>query len=206
MGEEKRMRRALTVDNILKMKRKTMDFDGIWQASLGKPELRGSWIIWGASGNGKTRFALQLAKYLCKHAKVAYNTMEESTGLSFERALEDENMKSVEGQFRILDNFSIEEIKDRLRAQRSEDVIFIDSLQYSMLNYNSYVKLKEEFPKKLFIFISHAEGKNPAGRTANKLRYDANIKIYVDQYVAYPVSRYGGGEPYTIWLEGSKSV
>jgi len=197
-----RLRRALTVDNLMNMAIKSMQFNGKWKASFGEPELKGSWIIWGNSGNGKTRFALQLAKYLCNFSKVLYNSMEEGVGVSFRRAIMETNMSDVANNFHVVDNEPINELKKRLRRQRSEDIVFIDSLQYSMLNYNAYVKLKEEFPNKLFIFISHAEGKNPAGRTANKLRYDANIKIHISQYSAYPVSRYGGGKPYVIWKEG----
>jgi len=33
------------------------------------------------------------------------------------------------------------------------------------------------------------------------VRYDANVKIYVDKFKAYPTSRYGGGAPYIIWKE-----
>lgn len=206
MRRESRIQRALTVDNLMNMTIHDMKFEGQWLASLGEPELRGSWIIWGNSGNGKTRFALQLAKYLCNFTKVLYDSMEEGASKSFKTAVYETNMMAVKDNFHVLNNEPIRLLKDRLRRQRSEDVVFIDSLQYSMLNYNAYVKLKEEFPRKLFIFISHAEGKNPAGRTANKLRYDANIKIHISQYKAYPVSRYGGGEPYTIWEAGANEI
>lgn len=40
------------------------------------------------------------------------------------------------------------------------------------------------------------------GRVAKKVRFDSNIKIFVQGYRAEPVSRYGGGEPYIIWKEG----
>lgn len=41
--------------------------------------------------------------------------------------------------------------------------MIIDSFQYSGLNYKTYKEFKERHPKKLFIFISHAEGL-PSGR------------------------------------------
>lgn len=69
-----------------------------------------------------------------------------------------------------------------------------------------YIALKKEFPNKLFIYISHADGKEPDGKLAKQIRYDSNVKIYVDGYIASCNSRYGGGEPYTIWEEGAARV
>ncbi|MGL5912561.1 MAG: ATP-dependent serine protease, partial [Bacteroidales bacterium] len=57
--------RAKSVSDILRYKPKALAFDGEWLASFGTPELSGCWLIWGGSGNGKTRFVLQLCKYLC---------------------------------------------------------------------------------------------------------------------------------------------
>jgi hypothetical protein len=71
------------------------------------------------------------------------------------------------------------------------------------MTYNDYKTLRSLFPQKLFILISHAEGKNPAGRVAKSIKYDAFVKIWVEGYRAFAVSRYGGGEPYTIWDEGA---
>lgn len=65
-------------------------------------------------------------------------------------------------------------------------------------------KLKEEFPDKLFVFISHARGKNPKGDAATSVMYDADLKIWVEGYVAFSKGRYQGatGE-YTIWEKGA---
>lgn len=37
----------------------------------------------------------------------------------------------------------------------------------------------------LIIFISHADGKNPAGRSAKSVMYDASLKIYIEGYRAF---------------------
>jgi len=54
----------------------------------------------------------------------------------------------------------------------------------------------------LLIFISHADGKFPAGRSAKSVMYDATLKIYVEGYKAFSKGRYIGekGE-YTVWPE-----
>ena len=57
---------------------------------------------------------------------------------------------------------------------------------------------------KLFIFISHADGKNPEGSLAKFVKYDADVKIRVEGYRAMCLSRLGGDkEPYTIWEQGA---
>jgi len=194
--------RAKSVEDVLRQKMNVLPFDGEYADAFGTPELFGSWIIWGESGNGKTRLALQLAKYFTRFAKVAYNSLEEGISLSFKRALKASNMQQCKRKFVIVSE-SIEDLTLRLYKRKSPDVIIIDSLQYSGLTYPSYKQLRETFPNKLFIFISHADGKLPEGRTAKKIRYDAFVKIRVEGYKAFPVSRYGGGQPFIIWEDGA---
>lgn len=197
------IKRALTARDVLNYKPRLLAFLGVWLLSIGLPELTGSWIIWGESANGKTRFALQLAKYLSKFVKVAYNSLEEGLSQSMKTAMSDVGMLDAKG-FLFLDKEPIPELKERLRKRNSPDVIFIDSLQYTGMSYNEYKKLRDEFPRKLFIFISHADGKNPKGQVAQSIRYDAFVKIPVIGYKAFPQSRFGGGAEYIIWEKGAK--
>ena len=198
------MKRALTITDIRNYKTKTYLLDGGLDLALGEVELTGSWIVWGRSANGKTRFALQLAKALAKHVRVAYDSLEEGLSLSMQHAIEDVGFADVKRNFILLDGEGVDELKERLRKQRSPKVVIIDSLQYTGLTYTEYKKLRDEFRSKLFIFISHAEGHNPKGAVANSVKYDAFVKVYVEGYRAYPQSRYGGGEEYTIWEEGAE--
>lgn len=197
------MKRALTITDIRNYKTKTYLLDGGLDLALGEVELTGSWIVWGGSANGKTRFALQLAKALAKHVRVAYDSLEEGLSLSMQHAIEDVGFADVKRNFILLDGEGIDELKERLRKQRSPKVVIIDSLQYTGLTYTEYKALRDEFRSKLFIFISHAEGHNPKGAVANSVKYDAFVKVYVEGYRAYPQSRYGGNVPYTIWPEGA---
>lgn len=197
------MKRALTITDIRNYKTKTYLLDGGLDLALGEVELTGSWIVWGGSANGKTRFALQLAKALAKHVRVAYDSLEEGMSLSMQHAIEDVGFADVKRNFVLLDGESIDDLKERLRKQRSPKVVIIDSLQYTGLTYTEYKALRDEFRSKLFIFISHAEGHNPKGAVANSVKYDAFVKVYVEGYRAYPQSRYGGNVPYTVWPEGA---
>ena len=91
-----------------------------------------------------------------------------------------------------------------LEKKRKAIVVVIDSLQYFGITYIDYKKLKEEFPRHTFIFISHAKGKLPDNKTADKIRYDAGIKVRVEGHIAFVASRYGGNKNYVIWEEKAK--
>ena len=195
--------RAYSGKEILNMNFKTVEFDGEFYKLIGKPELSGTWLIWGGSANGKTRFAIQLAVYLSQFDKVVYNPLEEGITHSLKKAVKKEKAFS---NIKFLNKETLDELRARLQKQKSPRIIITDSLQYTGLKYADYIKLKEEFPKKLFIFISHAEGKEPAGRVAKSVRYDADVKIRIEGFKAFADSRYldDPSEPYTIWEKGAE--
>ena len=197
--------RAKSVADILRYRPRLLPFEGCWHDSFGTPELSGCWLIWGNSGNGKTRFTLQLCKYLSQFGRVAYNSLEEGLSLSFQSAIRSVGMNGARGTFTLLDKEPLAELRERLQGQRSPDIVVIDSVQYSGLNKDSAKALVDEHPRKLFIFISHAEGRAPAGRTATAIRFHANVKLWVECYrIPKPVSRYKEGEsaPFIIWEDG----
>ena len=197
------MARAYSASEVLAKKVPSIPFEGKWRAAFGEPGRTGVWLVWGQSANGKSSFAMQLARELCKYGKVAYNSLEESLSLSFQQNMQRCRMGEVGGRFLILDRESLEELSLRLDKQRSPDFIIIDSLQYTGLNYAEYKRLKEKHPKKLFIFISHADGDRPKGATATKVQYDADMKILVQGYRAICKGRYipEAGQHYSIWAE-----
>lgn len=196
------MARAASLDQVLRTRFKVLPFEGEWKDAIGCPELTGSWIVWGNSGNGKTRFALQLCKYLCQFGRVAYDSLEEGVSVSLVKAIKETHMMEVRRKFVVLDKEPIDQLTERLERPKSPDIVCVDSLQYTGMSYDQYKALKERFPKKLFIWISHADGTLPEGRVAKKVRFDSNVKVFVQAYRAEPVSRYGGGKPYIIWEEG----
>ena len=197
------MARAYSASEVLAKKVPSIPFEGRWREAFGEPGRAGVWLIWGQSANGKSSFAMQLAKELCRYGKVAYNSLEESLSLSFQKNMERCRMYEECGRFLVLDREPIEELSKRLEKQRSPDFVIIDSLQYTGLNYNDYKRLKEAHPKKLFIFVSHADGDKPKGATADKVQYDADMKILVQGYRAICKGRFipEAGKHYSIWAE-----
>lgn len=202
-----RRKRMASAREIMETKFRPMGFDGEMLELFGDPEMTGCWLMWGESTNGKTSGALKLAKYLTRFGVVVYDSVEEGISLSLKKAIAREGMLECKNRFFVLDKEPIPELEARLEKRKSPDIIFIDSIQYTGLNKLTAKVLIQKFPRKLFIFVSHATGKLPDGRTANAIRYDANVKIMVRGYQAKIQSRYGGDKTKTmiIWREGAEN-
>jgi len=199
------MARALSVTEVIKMKKKTLQFTGAWHDAFGTPEMEGVWFIWGNSGNGKTSFVMQLCRELAKFGKVAYNSLEEGSCLTMQNTLRRFKMQEVNRRFLLLDCESIEALSERLSKRKSPDFVVIDSYQYTQMTYRAYLKFKEANRHKLLIFISHAAGTTPVGRSAKSVMYDASLKIWVEGYRAFSKGRFiGETGVYTIWEEGAR--
>lgn len=199
--------RALTAKDIYNMKFDTIDISNEFRELLGKDvELNGIWMVYGLSGHGKTSFILRLIKELALHAKVAYNPLEEGARYSFQKAFNRYNMVAVSNVL-YLKRESIADLKVRLKRQRSPKVIIIDSLQYTGLRQAGILELQEMFPDKLFIFISHADGKKPKGKVADWLAYHGDVTIWVYQFKAHTIkSRYEGRGTFVIWDEEAEII
>lgn len=200
-------RRAVSPRELINTNFENMNFTGEWKELFGRPQMGGCWLIWGDSSNGKTTFTLRLAGYLCRFARVAYNSIEEGVSMSLQEAIIREKLIDVQGSLVILHKESADELIARLEKRKSPGVIIIDSIQYADLNRRTAKMLIDRFPHKLFIFVSHAAGKLPDGRTANALRYHADVKIRIEGFRAFINSRYGGDTNayYTIYEKGASS-
>lgn len=205
------MGRAISNKNVLTAKFETADFDGAFLASFGRPELRGAWIIYGGSGSGKTTFVMQLSKYLTRFRRVAYDSLEQGLSLSLQKAWERVGMEEAGSKIILLSKEGLKELTQRLRKKHSPDVIVIDSVHYlRRFNMDQYQTLRDEFPHKLFIFISHEKGGQPKGTMAQNIRYDSDIKIRVEGYKAFVTTRYEvaelgeGGADFVIWEQGAQ--
>lgn len=203
--KKKKLQRALSVSEILKMKKKLLKLTGKWYDAFGTPEFYGVWFIWGNSGNGKSTFVMQLCRELCKFGNVLYVSLEEGTSLTLQNTLRRESMIEANRRLKVIRGESMEELSERLSQRKSADFIIIDSFQYTQMTYKAYLKFKERHPNKLLIFISHADGKNPSGRSAKSVMYDASLKIWVEGYQAFSKGRFFGSvKKYTIWEEGAQ--
>ena len=204
-------RRAITVQELLNRKYREAEFEGEWLDHVGRPELTGVWFIWGNSGNGKTRYALQLAEYLSQFVhRIGYNALEERGRKSIRDAIVDSGLAGNK-RFQVYEGETLEELDERLSKKKSADVVFIDSIQYFKCNNKrvsslAFKELTTKHSNKLFVVISHAKGKIPKGNTADDIYYDADLKVWIEGFKATPKSRFGGKKPYIIWEEGALEV
>jgi len=155
------------------------------------PQDKGVWLIWGASGSGKSSFVMQLVAEFARTYKVIYNSLEEEPDdddffLRMERC----GIDSVRGNFHaVKDNY--DELVQRLRKKQSAKVVVIDSATYFFKGRNAFqdylTLVRKLFPKKIFII---------------DIMHDANMKVRTDAYGAYNKGRkYGRKNPYVIWEE-----
>lgn len=197
--------RAFSPSEVLNMKKDTIPFTGAWEEAFGSPEWVGVWIVWGNSGDGKTSFLMQLCKELSKWRKVAYNSREQKASKTMQDTLREYNMQQCKrGRFQLIPGEDMEQTSERLSKPKSPDIIVIDSFQYTQMNYKDYIAFKEKHPNKLIIFVSHADGTQPDGRAAKKVKYDAELKIRVEGFRAFSLGRTIGSRGYyTIWEQGA---
>jgi hypothetical protein len=180
-----------SVYNVLQKKFTPVTLGDRWRSAIGDPELAGTWFIYGLPKQGKTSFCMQLAAVLVTHGKVFYNTSEEGVSLTFRQAVERSGISGSETNL-LIGQMEFEDLKKYLSRRGSADIVFIDSVQFMDLGFEQYKQLKAVFPQKLFIYVSHVNGKTPDGNTAQRIKRDASVIFFVEGFRAFPVSRYGG--------------
>lgn len=198
------MKRGLSITDLLNKKYETIPFEGAWRDAFSCPEKTGIFFIWGGSGNGKSSFVLQLCKELCRLGMSGvYDSLEMADSLALQDAAKNIGLKEANRKLRII-NESMDELSIRLKKRKSPNFAVIDSFQYTGMNYAQYKRFKEEHKNKLIIFISHADGRQPSGRSAKSVMFDASLKVWVEGYRAISKGRHIGpnGGTYTIWDEG----
>lgn len=182
-----------------------MDLSAEWAAAFGAPATTGVWFVWGQSGHGKTSFVMQLCKELCRHYKGVYNSYEEGTSLTIQRAMREHNMESVNARLSLLDGEPIADLSARMSKRMSPHFYVIDSFQYTGLSVQEYFDFIGAHRNKLIIFISQAEGRKPKGRTAERVLYDAGLKIWVEGFRAWSKGRFFGERGYyDVWAERAR--
>ena len=202
--KKSKMRRSYSTEEILAMKFEDLSWSEKFSDVFGTPAIDDTWLIWGASGSGKSSFVMQLAKELAQIDRVLYVNYEEGVkAKSYQKRLLDFNMKEHHGRFTtVLDSY--EELSQRLAKQRSGKFVIIDSIQMSGWTYSQAEALIKRFPKKAFIFISQEDKGNPLGLDATRLLYLASVKIKVAGYRAYSKGRYSENPAvsFPVWQKG----
>ncbi|MCX6210128.1 MAG: hypothetical protein NTZ59_11705, partial [Bacteroidetes bacterium] len=72
--------------------------------------------------------------------------------------------------------------------------------------FNKFCFGKSIGKRKIIIVISHLKGKEPDGSSAMNVKRLCHIKMYVEKYVMFPISRFGGNKNFIIWEDGAKKA
>lgn len=205
-----KLKRALTVQNVLDFRSTKIQFKGRFYDVFGHPQNKGRWFVFGNSGSGKSSFMMQLAKEFARSEKVLYNFLEED--------LDDDNVQDRLTLFKMHDvakNFNmvsepIEVLTERLKMRNSAQVIIIDSAAYFFrgFTFDKFIEFTRQFPKKLFVFTGHGKGKQPRTEFETSIYFDATQKVFINGYLATNKGRkYGPNNKFFIvWQKGFEDL
>ncbi len=203
-----KLTRALTPANIRNKKRKIYEFDGKWEKAFGKIEKGSRILIYGNPKNGKSTFTFQFAKYLRKFGRIGFNSIEMGDSLALDLTMETADIKN---EVIIYNRETIEQIVERMKRHKSPEILIIDSLQFfrnndgKLMTHGMYIEFTQELSNKTLIFINQQKGKQPKG-LGESVQFDVDAVVSVEKFRAFPVSRFGGGEPIDIWEDGAKEA
>lgn len=188
--------RLANLNNVFNKKFSLFDFDDVFFDVMGNPPRQGIWLVYGNEKNGKTWFALLLAKYLAETQvdNVLYISAEEGLGSAFVASIKRAGI-NTKTKIKFTEYVSADEIRDYLAKRGSAKIVFIDNLTvYSDEINNAEIKaLKNDFPNVLFVYLAHEDKKEPYlsnGKLAKKL---AEIIIRVVGLKATVSGRCTGG-------------
>lgn len=163
-------------------------------------------IIYGDSGNGKSNMVAGLLGLLIENldCRAEYVAYEEGSGKTMQDTLikRADLLNKIGNKITIVDRYSFDELVDNMQKRRSAKIWVIDSLQASSFTPAQCLELKKFIkPKngKIIFYVSWAAGKKPHGAIGMSVEYYANIKIRVENLIAFPKSRYGGNNPYIVY-------
>lgn len=164
-------------------------------------------FIFGSSGSGKSSFAAQLIKELSPLGKKLHLVYEEGHSSSLKLNIIRSGISDLP-EYEIMDNCSYDDLMYLLGRKNAPKIIIIDSFQYARFNKEQWLALKAKYvkgrKKKIFIVISHADGKSPRGAAAVDALFDAQIKVFVKGRIAFIKSRYEGKQNFVIHEKGAK--
>lgn len=178
-------------------------FEGRWHNSFGIPGKASRWLIYGASGHGKTEFCMQLARYFCDFGRVAYVSIEQGLGGGIQEVLRRNGLHEKKGH--LYYNIDFNGLKSLLGAKRYKpQIVIIDSVDYLELTKMDYKELDDLSRRITLVFVAWGEGRRPASRAGKAVEFMVDVKIFVKDFVAFPRSRYGGNIPFVIWADKAK--
>lgn len=199
------MKRLRNIRTVYSMVDDTYDIKGIWLDVFGKIAVAGLWIIYGAEKNGKTWFALKLADYLSKFAKVLYISAEEGMDKDFRNAMKRAKLEPNNESLYFWDYTSLDEVSERLSSRGAPRIVFIDNVTIykDELAYGGFKTFTKAHPNHLIIFVAHEERNEPYTATAKMIKRLSKIIVRVQGLACFISGRCPGG---TLTIDEEKAV
>ncbi|MFC3159011.1 hypothetical protein SAMN05443633_107168 [Chryseobacterium arachidis] len=187
--------KSISVKQALSIVFKQFEFKDLWLKAFGQPETTGFWYLGGAEKNGKTTFAMMLAKYLASFGKVLYVSAEEGFSKDIISAMVFAGLSDTEKNFKLLDYMPWEELVQKFESRKCPKIIFIDNttVYRDEITRKMVLELKEKHKNKLIIFVSHEEKGLPDSALGTVWRKLSKIIVQAEGLRAIISGRCPGG-------------
>ena len=209
---------ALGIKQFQDKKFKWLGIDGFWKLFLGNLVANFVGIVFGLSGQGKTEFCIQLAKYLCRFGRVAWLSYEQGHDSDLQMATIRNKMQEQTGLFITIDPLKkrkkgmslYDELCDYLDKKSTPEFVFIDSLDYLCVNgqltMEQYYHIKENYGKKRgIIFLAHELNGLPEMRIGKKIMFDGQFAVRVYKCIARKAkNRCGGNGNHVVYFKEAR--
>ena len=202
---------TIGITDLLKKKYAPGILPDAWLHHLGEDlTKRFTMTITGDSGHGKTIYALMLMKVLGQHiGKAFYNSVEQGFSKTLQSNAKLARLYEVAGKVAFGDHLTHEEMMKKLDNKHFRcTYLFTDSRDFMKLTFEQYKQYKQHPRRKHLgiITICQSDGSDqPKSTDGKQIKFDADIKVHVQDFVAYSTSRFGDTKPFVIWEKGHRA-
>lgn len=167
--------RVVSSKEMMQLDYQTIPMKGHWKQLLGEPSVGFHAMIFGLPGQGKSTFALMLARYLSQnHGQTLFVSSEEFGSYTLKKKL-----MEVGGAVENL-HFSadLESVNPN-----AFNFVFIDSVQRLGLDYETFLELKTAHPNTSFLLIMQAT-KDGSFKGVQEWEHEVDIVLKIEAGIA----------------------
>jgi nucleoside-triphosphatase THEP1 len=200
MTRQSKGARSYGVRDILNWKFEEQEFPDEWLKHFGNIPSRFLMYVDGDGGSGKTEYIMRTSQMLANHmGKVHLNNVEQGKHKQIKDSAIRNNFDETipKGKFMYSSIKDFEKYNAKIERRNSGTIQIIDSISYFPLSVKQIQELIEKFKRKSFIFVGYK-----AHFAANRpIAHLCDIKVRVENFLAKPISRFGGNEILDIFPE-----
>lgn len=173
--------KIISSQHLKKMDFKALDFQGKWKILFGYPSVNFHCVLHGMSGEGKSTFAIQFAKYLAdSFGRVIYVSGEEGFSKTFKDKFSNNNAESK--FLDVADLRTFDDIIDEVDPE-TYNFIFIDSLDNMKIDAAKMKVIRERYKNSALITISQST-KDGKMRGSYEIVHDCDMAVNVSKGIA----------------------